>query len=358
MTTMPPKLPGASSPDIRVSGRSSPLGFRLFLSDVLLYLVTFLGVLTAHHVAVIGMWLVLNGVVVGRLFVLAHDACHGSLTGSAHWNGVLGRIGFLPSWNPYTAWKWAHNGVHHGWTNCRAHDFVWAPLTRAEYDRLPPLQKRLQRVYRTEIGVGLYYLIEIWIRRLMFPDRRWRTKFKSVRAFRFEQGSILVFVLCQFVLVFTFARSQDDSVIYALIKSGCAVTVPFLLWNWIIGWATFTQHNHPSVVWYPDEQAWSYHTAQIEGTVHLDMPWYLTWIGHDVMKHTAHHVDPRLPVYHLPEAQQQLERMPEHHVVCEKWSLLTFSRTLRTCQLYDLDRRCWLTFSGDMSAASVGSRDR
>jgi omega-6 fatty acid desaturase (delta-12 desaturase) len=71
------------------------------------------------------------GFVIGRLFIIGHDACHQSLTPHRALNKWLGRIAFLPSLTPYSLWDVGHNVVHHGYTNLKGTDFVWAPLTRS-----------------------------------------------------------------------------------------------------------------------------------------------------------------------------------------------------------------------------------
>ncbi len=76
------------------------------------------------------------GFVIGRLFILGHDACHQSLTPHRTLNKWIGRIAFLPSLTPYSLWDVGHNVVHHGYTNLKGFDFVWAPLTQQEYQAL------------------------------------------------------------------------------------------------------------------------------------------------------------------------------------------------------------------------------
>ena len=82
----------------------------------------------------------LPGFVIGRLFIIGHDGCHQSLTPhrrrSTRW---LGRIAFLPSLTAYSLWDMGHNACHDGFTNLKGVDFVWAPLTQAEYRALSPV---------------------------------------------------------------------------------------------------------------------------------------------------------------------------------------------------------------------------
>src|SRR5487761_2664695 len=77
--------------------------------------------------AKIGVGLV-AGFIIGRLFILGHDACHQSFTPHRGLNRVLGRIAFLPSLTPYSLWDIGHNLVHHGQTNLKGFDFGWAAV--------------------------------------------------------------------------------------------------------------------------------------------------------------------------------------------------------------------------------------
>ena len=76
------------------------------------------------------------GFTIGRLFIIGHDACHQSLTPHRELNKWLGRIAFLPSLTPYSLWDIGHNVVHHGYTNLKGFDFVWAPYTAEEFSAL------------------------------------------------------------------------------------------------------------------------------------------------------------------------------------------------------------------------------
>src|SRR5579862_5696568 len=111
----------------------------------------------------------LAGVGTGALFLVGHDACHGSFTKSPRLNAWLGRIVFLPSLTPFSSWETGHNHTHHQYTNLKTRDYVWAPFSKAEYDRLPAWRRTLERIYRSASGVGLYYAIEIWWKHLFCP---------------------------------------------------------------------------------------------------------------------------------------------------------------------------------------------
>src|SRR5882762_9445360 len=113
------------------------------------------------------------GVLLAVLFVVGHDACHGSFTSRRGLNAVIGRLAFLPTFTPFSAWELSHNLTHHVYTNLKPLDYVWTPFSKAEYEALPAFRRKLERIYRHPVGLALYYPVEIWWKRLLFqPGKR------------------------------------------------------------------------------------------------------------------------------------------------------------------------------------------
>jgi omega-6 fatty acid desaturase (delta-12 desaturase) len=109
---------------------------------------------------------------IARLFVIGHDACHGSYTPNKTLNKWIGRIAFLPSLTPYSLWEIGHNLAHHGFTNLKGRDYVWTPYSPSEFASLPWVRRQLERIYRSGVGQGVYYMIEMWWKKLFFPGRK------------------------------------------------------------------------------------------------------------------------------------------------------------------------------------------
>src|SRR5579862_7658059 len=105
--------------------RSDLLAWLIFTGVSSCYVVTLAGIYLAPYVAARAGLAVLNGLAIGMMFIVGHDACHGALTASKTLNGILGRLCLLPSLHPYTAWVYSHNGLHHSWTNLKGRDPVY-----------------------------------------------------------------------------------------------------------------------------------------------------------------------------------------------------------------------------------------
>jgi omega-6 fatty acid desaturase (delta-12 desaturase) len=127
--------------------------------------------------------------------------------------------------------------------------------------------------------------------------------------------------------------------------------LPFLVWNYGMGFAIFQHHNHPSVVWYAVAAERDFFAGQVESTVHAQMPPWLEWISAFIMQHTAHHVNRRIPLYRLAESQRYLERAYAGQIIVEPWRFTAVGKTLARCKLYDYENYRWLNFKGRPTTA-------
>ncbi|MFU8815518.1 MAG: fatty acid desaturase [Pseudomonadales bacterium] len=281
------------------------------------------------------------GVVIGRLFIIGHDACHQSYTPHRGLNKVLGRIAMLPSLTPYSLWQAGHNVVHHGYTNLKGVDFVWAPLTQEEFRALSPGRRVLERIYRSGWGPWLYYLVEMWWLRMFFPGRNYMG---TRRAEFFWDGVFVSATAVLWIGGLAAAASATGQSVWLLIGAG--FVLPFLLWNALIGFVVYVHHTHTAVQWHEDKAEWSQAAPFVSTTVHLTFPLRIGSLLHHIMEHTAHHVDMSIPLYRLEGAQQRLEDALPGRIIVQRFSWRWYFDTARRCKLYDFSRRCWTDFEG------------
>jgi acyl-lipid omega-6 desaturase (Delta-12 desaturase) len=290
------------------------------------------------HVALQALGAALTWLAIVRLFVIGHDACHQALTGSAALNAAMGRVAFLVSLTPYSLWRVGHNLVHHGFNSLRGRDFVWEPRQVDEYRAMSPARRRLERLYRGAGGPAAYYFLEMWWRRLFFPNRREM----PTRRVEFLADSLLVAVaaVAWTGAVATLAQARGESVVVALL---CAFVVPFVLWNWTMGLIVYLHHTHPDVPWHADRKSWQREGAQLSSTIHLVMPGPVGPLMHHIMEHPAHHLDATIPLYHLRAAQRRLRDIGARFRV-QRFTLAHYLQTVRTCKLYDYQAGRWVPF--------------
>jgi len=275
------------------------------------------------------------------LFIIGHDACHQSYTRHRGLNRLLGRIAMVPSLTPYSLWQVGHNVIHHGYTNLKGIDFVWAPLTSAEFNSLPPGRRVLERIYRSGLGSWLYYFVEMWWLRMFFPNKHYigtrRTEFAR------DSGFVAVTAALWIGALIAAAHLTDQS---ALSLVGFGFGIPFLVWNALIGFVVYVHHTHPDVQWHDDKEAWGKAAPFISTTVHLIFPYGIGSLFHHIMEHTAHHVDMSIPQYKLKGAQQLLENALPERIIAQRFSWRWYFNTARRCKLYDFNRHCWTDFAG------------
>jgi acyl-lipid omega-6 desaturase (Delta-12 desaturase) len=279
------------------------------------------------------------GQAIGTVFVIAHDAAHGSWTGRPKLDRFIAAIAMLPAWHPYCTWEVEHNKIHHYWTNLKGMDPGYAPLAPEEYGALPPFQKWVQRFYRTYMGLGWYYLIDLWLRVFILG----RTRFcKNIpfRRFFIDDSIVLAFVAGQIWLSW---RTAIDGAGVAWNLS-LSVIFPFIVWNYIFAFFTIQNHTGPNVKWYDNRSEWSFYKTQVESTVHTIAPTWFDLAFLRAFNHSAHHVDTLVPVYRLEAAQKTLEEKFRGAVPIFILTIRNFNQILRDCQLYDYRNHKWLRF--------------
>jgi omega-6 fatty acid desaturase (delta-12 desaturase) len=287
------------------------------------------------------------GLVIGRLFVIGHDGCHQSLTPSRKLNRWLARIAFLPSLTAYSLWDVGHNVVHHGFTNLKGVDFVWAPLTRQEFDALSPQGKLMQRIYRSGWGPGLYYMVEIWWKKMIFPRQG---SLGNTRRAVFAWDCLLVSAFAAlWVAGLVWAALATDQSVAGLLALGFAL--PLFVWFNMMGFVIYGHHTHVKVSWHDDRAAWQGAQPFVSTTVHLTFPLQIGALLHHIMEHTAHHVDMSIPLYKLRQAQKLLEDLLPGRIVIQRFSWRWYFETARACKLYDFKRQCWTDFAGRPTSA-------
>jgi omega-6 fatty acid desaturase (delta-12 desaturase) len=126
--------------------------------------------------------------------------------------------------------------------------------------------------------------------------------------------------------------------------------VPWLMWNVLIGWAVYIQHISPDMAW-RSRRRWRKFAGQVETTSNLRMPRYLNFFWHNILVHVPHHVDPRIPFYHLPAANDALASGHADVDDCQPYHFSDYLETTRHCKLYDFEREAWTGYDGALSVS-------
>lgn len=76
------------------------------------------------------------------------------------------------------------------------------------------------------------------------------------------------------------------------------------------------------------------------------------------MEHTAHHLDPSVPFYHLEHAQQHIDKNHPDDIVSEELTLSSFLRTIAICKLYNYETHQYVDYEGNPTTKVLYKRPK
>ena len=321
--------------------RSTYLGVVIFLTDSVIYVCAIAGVIFLETFALKVICSVIAGFKISTLSVIAHDAAHASLTNNKMLNKVIGRLAFLPSYHNYSLWLIAHNKSHHQSTNIQGKN-SWSPLSKEEYDHLPGWRKHVEQFYRSPFGISFYYLVERWWKDKFFPYKRLVTKNKSSYWLDFLfVASYMAAFLCMLIQIGTSLTHTSPIELIVL-----AFFVPLVISSFMFGFTVYQHHTHENIPWFKLKEEKNKAVGVEEVTMCVKFPRWYNILGHNIMEHTAHHIDSRIPFYNLAKAQAVLDRMFGDERISINFSFKEFLSSMRKCKLYDYNNHLWLGFNG------------
>jgi len=309
----------------------------LFVGSLAGYLVTIavmLAVPTALSIAVLPICLIF----VGLLFVIGHDACHQSFTSVRRLNDVIGRIAFFPALTSYSLWDHEHNRRHHRLNNVRHFDVDFAPMSAEEFAAASPARRLWYSFSRSAAGVPFCYIYENWFKRLIFPRT---SMLGTIRIEHVADTLLLAGFLAGYAALLAMVGGWLGKDVYESVTLG--LVLPFLLFSLAISVVIFVHHTHYLVPWYASIEEWKQNLGSIYGTVHVRLPSTARKLSLNIMVHNAHHYAPGVPLYRLPEMQEQLAT-PD--LVTWKWSFAAYRRVCARCKLFDFSAGRWTDFAG------------
>jgi omega-6 fatty acid desaturase (delta-12 desaturase) len=285
--------------------------------------------------------------VVSGLFIVAHDSAHGALFKTKRLNSIIGHLSMLPSWHVYEGWVLGHNRVHHAFTVREGYDFVWQPTTPDQWQAKSAGRRLLHRIEWSWAGAGLYYAHEVWLNKMIVasPPARW------VKATRRDRFIVLGFVVGMTALFTSIGLAMGNSAWGVVWLDVRTIVLPFLCFSYVIGSFVHVHHVDPDIRWWKSGE-WDKFKAQMEGTTVLRAPKGLNFFIHWIMVHVPHHVDMRVPMYHLEEAAEAIEEAFPGTVIDKKLRFRDFVANTKACKLYDYDAACWRTYrEGELASA-------
>ncbi len=331
-------------------------GLLYFFRDLVLFgaCMTALAMAEAWYY-VIPLWL-LSGLLISALFTIGHDAAHGALFQSKRLSYWVGFLSTIPSLHAYSQWAYGHNRVHHGHTIKLGADFVWHPVSPAEYQKKSWLGRAMHRLYWSPLGAGPYYLIEIWFKGMVLytaPNAEAKRDQRAMTAIFFAISAALFFggayanAIAGATSVESFAALAAANGAFdwsaGLWMWTKMFLVPFLIWNYIMGFTVYVHHINEEIPW-KARGDWSPAYGQLFGTVNYHIPRAINFFLHDIYVHMPHHVQVRIPFYHLKRALEDIKAVYGEYVIERDTVLADYLRSTKKCKLFDRETGRWYTY--------------
>lgn len=283
------------------------------------------------------------GILTATLGIIGHDCAHRGGTRHQWLNRTIATIGFLPALHPMSRWAHHHNQVHHRYTTQIGVDNAFPPMTVDDYRAASPLAKAYYRLQRGLVGHALYYLVEIWARQIFVPGARERGTLRPRDYLDFVFVYLwLIALLGGLTLAAHVIGGQGWGAAFAN-AAVFGLAIPFVLWNIYISFVTVVQHTGPDVHWSLPTGRPTTTEQKMRGTVHIVFWEPIDVLFHRLMQHTAHHLNPIIPMYSLKGAQHDLETLRDD-VIVVRWTPAYHWRLTKVCKLYDPAADRWCDF--------------
>lgn len=258
------------------------------VNTVIPYLLLLGGIMYAGSMGVSFLWLFIPAIVAAglmvRIFIFFHDCTHGSFTSSKRWNDILGNIFGFMVFTPYTQWKVEHS-LHHstvGNLDERGIGDIWT-MTTEEYESRGFWMKAWYRLFRhpaflfTIAPVFKFVVLQRVPTNYTGKTERWNYRKLNV-----------ALALYSGVMVYLFG--WQTYLLYQLFIIAIASAAGL--------WLFYVQHQFEEVYWASQEN-WDLTEAALMGSTYYKLPPILEWFTGYIGYHHIHHLNARIPNYHL-----------------------------------------------------------
>ena len=228
-----------------------------------------------------------------RLFMIGHDAGHGSFLPEAWQNVVVGNLMGVLTNTPIGYWARQHHLHHQGNANLDKRGHGDVDMWTTEEFRSASASKRLgYRIYRNPFFLFLIAAPVHFVLLQRYPighQASTRSGWASVMGTNLAIAAYYGALIAAFGLV-------------AFLK----VFVPVLLLSSTGAvWLFYVQHQYAGT-YYRRQGDWDYQRAALEGSSFYDLPRLLHWASANIGYHHIHHLNPKVPNYRLPDCHREV----------------------------------------------------
>lgn len=265
------------------------------------------------------------------LFVAGHDCGHRSFLRSGTAMEVIGHLCMAPVLYPFWSWKYSHD-AHHRHTNLLVRsegagvyfDNAWNPYAVGSYLDIRSRSRVAAGTYKATrlfppLGSFLHMLAYHW----------WPLGFRAGRHRNRVIRSIVVTAAVSTLLVAGLWSAFGTPL--AVLHFWLLPALGFHAWMALY---TFLHHTSDDVTFLTEDR-WNPFAAQMDGTINVLSPRWLSYLHLAIDVHIPHHVSTRIPSYHLREANAALAAGTwGHHMRERSLTLGYLRRQVRSCHLW------------------------
>lgn len=270
---------------------------------------------------------VLNGFILGRIFIIQHDCGHQSFTKSRIANNIIGTVCSICTIIPYKYWAKAHNfhHAHNGQLEVSDIGDVQC-LTTEEYAKLNWKQKVFYRVYRNPFylfTIGGFVYVVLYNRFALLKTEQ----FEKVR--KYVTLSNIMFVVLYTVFAWLIGVDRFLVVQFANL----------LFFGTYALWFFYIQHQY-EFIYKSGKENWDYVLSAIKGSTYYKLPGVAHWLTGNIGYHHIHHLCPTIPNYNLKRCHFDNPEFDKHV------NTLTFWKSLKTVRanLWDATQQKMVSF--------------
>lgn len=219
-----------------------------------------------------------------RLFILFHDCVHNSFLRSKRGNTFFGYLLGALVFTSFEDWRFTHLRHHGTYANLDSRGFgdIWT-MTLKEYVSSSTMKQLRYRLYRNPIILVVLGAIFNFLFYNRIPDLRVKRK---------ERMGVILTNLLILTISLTAARIIGW-------RSYLLIQLPVL---WLAGaagiWLFYVQHQFEGGYW-ARQNEWEPLRAAMEGSSFYNLPSVLRWFSGNIGFHHVHHLNPKIPNYHL-----------------------------------------------------------
>lgn len=270
-----------------------------------------------------------------RTFLVMHDCAHGAFLPSRRANQCVGVFTGLITLQAFACWRHDHIRHHAAGGDLSADGTGDVEIISVEEFRGRPRRGRIAYYLRRHPLV-VFSIGALWAN-VIKPRIVFASDSPRLRRSKLVTNLVLVAMLTGLGWLVGWRELLLVGLPTFWLASGFGV------------WLIWVQHRFEDALWLSPPE-WDWDTAALAGSSHFKLPWVLQFFSLNIGLHHVHHLNPRIPNYHLSRANEENEFLRSVPTV----SLLDGLKAVRL-SLYDVEEGRLVTFSQARRAARVVS---